>query len=255
MALKMAKVLCCFGVKGGIGKSILTLNLAGICNNLEKKVLILDMDLYGGSIAVALNKEAEKTVYNFTDDYNNHRFKDIKDYITKYNSYIDFIACPKDPRKANKISSKYIDILLDKVKFNYDLIIIDTNHILDEINLKILDKSDSILFLISNDIFDLKNMRSLLSIFKDLDIKNYKVLLNQSIMDKEYFSLYDIRNIIKNNIDYVISYKFHIKNIDHYIFDGNIVTMDKKYLNYKDYKIMESIVLANLGDENEKKFN
>ncbi len=256
MALKKGNILCCFGVKGGIGKSIIAMNLAGVCHNLKKKVLILDLDLYGGSIAMALNKDVKKNIFNFVDDYNNHRYSNFSDYIVKYTNYIDFIAAPKDPRKANKIESKYIEILLDKLKFNYDLIIIDTTPILDEINLSLLDKSDSILFIVSNDSLDLKNMKSLISIFKDLEIDKYKLLLNQSFRnDKEYFSLYDIKNIVKNNIDYILSDKFYIKDIDNYIMDGQIVTLNKKFINNKDYKVMETLLKDSLGDNNEEKFN
>ncbi len=243
MAINRGKILCLFGVKGGIGKSILAMNLAGVASNKNKKTLIIDMDIYGGSIALALNKPVNKTIYNFVDDYNNNRYKDLKDYITNYNEFIDYIACPKDPRKSNKIDSEYLEILLDKSKFNYDLIILDTNHILNEINLSILDKSDEILLIISNDSFDIKNMRSLISIFKDLDKTNYKVLLNNSLYrDREYFSLYDIKDIIKNNIDYSISNKFYIRDIDKYIMDGKIITLNKKYINTKDYQVLESII-------------
>lgn len=243
MALDRAKILCLFGVKGGIGKSIISMSLAGVASNKHIKTLIIDMDIYGGSIALALNKKQEKTIYNFVDDYNNNRYKDIKDYITNYNEYIDFIASPIDPRKSNKIDSEYLEILLDKSKFNYDLIILDTNHILNEINLSILDKSDEILLMISNDSFDIKNMRTLISIFKDLEKDNYKVLLNESIYnERSYFSIYDIKDIIKNNIDYVISNKFYIKDIDKYILEGNIITLNKKYINTKDYKVMENII-------------
>ena len=161
MAINKSNILCVFGVKGGIGKSILAMNLAGVVSNKNKRVLILDADLYGGSIALALNKKVDKTIFNFVDDYNNNRYKDINDYITKYNENIDFISSPIDPRKASKIDSRYIDILLDKAKFNYDLIIVDTNHILNEINLSILDKSDKVLFVTTNDSFDIKNMRNL----------------------------------------------------------------------------------------------
>ncbi len=252
MAINKGNILTIFGVKGGIGKSTITLNLSGVCKNLKQKALIIDMDLYGGSIALALNKKSDKSIFNFVDDYNNNRFKNIKDYITTYSEYIDFISCPKDPRKASKIDSKYIDILLDKVKFNYDIVLIDTTHILDEINLSILDKSDKILFIVSNDIYDLKNMKSLISIFKDLDINKYKVLLNQSFrIDKEYFSLYDIKDILKNNIDYLISDKFYIKNIDELILNGNIITLNKKYINNKDYKVFENIIKDSKGEENE----
>lgn len=243
MALDRAKILCLFGVKGGIGKSIISMSLAGVASNKHIKTLIIDMDIYGGSIALALNKKQEKTIYNFVDDYNNNRYKEIKDYITNYNEYIDFIASPIDPRKSNKIDSEYLEILLDKSKFNYDLIILDTNHILNEINLSILDKSDEILLMISNDSFDIKNMRTLISIFKDLEKGNYKVLLNESIYnERSYFSIYDIKDIIKNNIDYVISNKFYIKDIDKYILEGNIITLNKKYINTKDYKVMENII-------------
>ncbi len=252
MAIKKGNILSIFGVKGGIGKSTLVLNFAGICEILEKRVLILDLDLYGGSIALALNKEPKKTIFNFVDDYNNNRYNNVKDYVTNYSKYIDFIACPKDPRQANKIDSKYIEILLDKVKFNYDIVLIDTTHILDEININVLDKSDKILFVVSNDMFDIKNMRSLISIFKDLDIKKYKILLNESFRtDKEYFSLYDIKDVIKNNIDYLISSKFYYKNIDELIINGSIPTLNKKTPSLKDYKILESIILDINGDQNE----
>ena len=252
MAINKGNILCLFGVKGGIGKSILAMNLAGVASNLERKVLIVDADLYGGSIALALNKPVNKTIYNFVDDYNNNRYKDLNEYIIKYNEYIDFIASPKDPRKSNKIDSNYIEILLDKAKFNYDLIIIDTNHILDEINLSILDKSDNILFLVSNDSFDIKNMRTLISIFKDLDIDKYKVLLNNSIREnREYFGLYDIKDIIKSNIDYELSSKFYIRDIDKFVMDGNIVTLNKKYINTKDYMVLEGIINDVIGDKDE----
>ena len=75
MAINKGNILCLFGVKGGIGKSILAMNLAGVASNLERKVLIVDADLYGGSIALALNKPVNKTIYNFVDDYNNNRYK------------------------------------------------------------------------------------------------------------------------------------------------------------------------------------
>lgn len=252
MSVIKNNIMCVFGVKGGIGKSTIALNLAGVCSNLKKRVLIVDLDLYGGSIALSLNKEVNKTIYNFVDDYINNRYKDLNDYITNYNEYIDFVACPKDPRKANKINSEYIDILLDKAKFNYDLVIVDTTHILDEINLSILDKVHKILFVLSNDSYDIKNMRSLISIFKDLDIDKYKVLLNNSLrQNREYFNLYDIKSVIKTNIDYELSSKYYIKDIDKYVMDANIVTLDNKYINTEYYKILENIALYGIGDNNE----
>lgn len=153
---------------------------------------------------------------------------------------------PKDPRQANKIDSKYIDILLDKAVFNYDIVLIDTTHNLSEINIVTLDKVDSILFLLTNDPLDIKNMRSLLSIFKDTGITNYRVILNNSCDPfKNYFSLFDIKNIIKANIDYTLSASFYIKNMDSYIMNGEIVSLQKRMPSIfsKDYSTLMTIAL------------
>ena len=201
MKKKIGKSLCLFSGKGGVGKTILTLNLAAIYSQINKHVLIVDLDLSSGGIALATNKVFDKTIYNFVDDYNNNRFKDFNDYVVKYNENIDIMPSPKDPRQASKIDSKYIEILLDKAMFHYDMVLIDTNHNLNELNLVVLDAADNILFVIENDPMDLKNMKSLLSIFKDLDKTNYKILLNNSRDPfKKYFTLYDMKTIIKNNI-------------------------------------------------------
>lgn len=245
MKINKGKSICVFGVKGGTGKSTLVLNLAGIYASLNKKVLIVDFDLSGGSIALHCGKKVLKTIYNFADDYNNNRFDNISSYVTKYNDFIDFIAAPKDPRQANKIDNKYVNILLEKAVFQYDIVLIDTSHSLDGILLSILDKVDSILFNITNDLYDLKNVRSFISIFNDLNIDKYKIVLNKSVNpNRNVYSNYEIKNVIKTNIDYVISEKMHIKNIDDYVMDGIIITIDKHFKEKfkNDYKVLSLIV-------------
>ena len=253
MKKKIGKSLCLFSGKGGVGKTILTLNLAAIYSQINKHVLIVDLDLSSGGIALATNKVFDKTIYNFVDDYNNNRFKDFNDYVVKYNENIDIMPSPKDPRQASKIDSKYIEILLDKAKFHYDMVLIDTNHNLNELNLVVLDAADNILFVIENDPMDLKNMKSLLSIFKDLDKTNYKILLNNSRDPfKKYFTLYDMKTIIKNNIDYEISSEFFLKNMDSYVMNGEIPMLQPKAPNIfnKDYTTMMNLAVSFLGGDN-----
>ncbi len=250
MSKTKGKSICIFSAKGGVGKTITTINMAGIFEHLEKKVLIVDLDLSSGGISVALNRPFEKTIYNFVDDYNNNRYKDFKSYITKYDEYIDILPSPKDPRQANKIDSKYIDILIDKAESNYDIVLLDTNHILNEINIVTLDKVDNILFVMTNDPLDIKNMKSLLSIFHDSNITNFKILLNNSTNPfKDYFSIFDIRNIIKANIDYTITSSFYLKNMDSYVMDGQIITLLKNMPSTfnKDYETFMMIALDTIG--------
>ena len=229
MASKKGIGIAVFGGKGGIGKTITTLNLAGAYELLQKKTLIIDLDLFGGGIATALNLDFEKNIYNCIDDIMNNRYHNFMDYIYKYDDYISILPSPKDPRQASKIDAKYVELLIERATFLYDIVLIDTNHMLNDINLFMLDKVDKVLFLVTNDPLDLKNLKSIVSIFKDLGLNNYKVLLNNSRDPfKEYFSLYDMKSILKTNIDYSLSKKFFIRDIDKYIMDGKIITLDKK---------------------------
>ncbi len=233
MGKSKGKSLCVFSSKGGVGKTTILLNIAGTLANMHKKVLVIDFDLTNGAIATSLNRTPHKTIYNFIDDYTNNRFKAIDNYATKYNDYISFLAAPSDPRQGAKISSKYIEYILGNAQYEYDFILIDTNHDLSEFNITILDIVDEILLVCYNDLINVKNMYNLLKIFEETGVTNYKVLLNNSIYPhKNYFSLFDLRNIMKCNIDYTIANNFYLKNYDNYLIDGKIITMEKNFAKY-----------------------
>lgn len=246
-SLKKSKSVLITSTKGGVGKTIFTLNLAGILSTIEKKVLIIDLDLTSGSIALALNKPYNKSVYEMSEDIKNNVFENFDNYILKYNKYISVIACPKDPRDASKIDLKYLEMIIDQSSFKYDVILIDSSHYVGPTNLFLMDKVDDIFFMINNDPMNLKSMRSLIAILKNLNIDNYHVILNNSNNPyKDYFSMYDLKSIIQSNVDYVISNNFFIEDIDKIIMSGNIPTLfDNVARVYnKDYTTLMTIATS-----------
>ncbi len=225
----MENIITITSVKGGVGKSTMALNLAGVYAFQGKKVLIIDMDLYSSSIAASLNLDPANDFYTLSDDVSNNRFTDLSRYVTKYNDQIDVIAGPKDVRVANRISSSCIQPILNKASILYDVVIVDTNHFINELNLTLLQNSDQILYVITNDPIDLKNMRSMVSIYKDMGRDNYSILLNESTgKSKHLYKKNDVDKYIKHNIEFYVSDKFYIKNISKYIMEGKIITLDKK---------------------------
>lgn len=250
------KIVTVTSTKGGVGKTIALLNLAGTYEKLGLKTLVIDLDLYGGAVATYLNSNNDKTIFNLVEDLTNNRYEKIEDYLFSYSDKIDIIAAPKDPRMAGKIDSKYIPLILRNVIYKYNVILIDTSHTLDEINVVTLDNSDSILYVFTNDTFDLKNTKSFISIMKDVGYKNYYTLLNESVHPgRNHYSAFDIRNIIKNNIDFTISKSMYVKNIDKFILDGKIIIQNKN-LSFTDRKEWEKLkVLANTLIKDRKEEN
>ena len=112
MALRQAKIITVTSVKGGTGKTTLALNLAGLISLDKKKVLVLDADLYGNAVALSTKADADRTLFTLVDDLKNNRYTADNDYVTKYNEYLSILPAPKDPRQANKIGNKYLNIVL-----------------------------------------------------------------------------------------------------------------------------------------------
>lgn len=250
------KIITVTSTKGGVGKTISLLNLAGTYEKLGLKTLIIDLDLYGGAVATYLNSNNDKTIFNLVEDLTNNRYEKIEDYLFSYSDKIDIISAPKDPRMANKIESKYIPLILRNVIYKYDVILIDTSHNLNEINIVALDNSDSILYIFTNDTFDLKNTKSFIAIMKDVGYSNYYTVLNESIQPgKSFYSLFDIRNIIKSNVDFTISKSMHIRNIDKFIVDGKILIFNKNlsFTDKKEWEKMKSLASTLIKDKKEAK--
>lgn len=249
------KVITVTSSKGGVGKTIFATNMAGVFDYLKKKVLLIDMDLACGGISVLLNLEKSKTIYNLYDDILNNRFKDLNDYVYHYSDNIDIIPSCKDPRQGNKIDGKGIEQIISAYKNNYDVIILDTAHIPSVASLVSLDISDNILYIVTDNMQDLKNTASMLTILKDMKKDNIKVILNNSCRnEKNYFSRFDIKSVIKNNIDYILPNSMFIPNINKYLMDGKILVLNNKlsFKNNNDRDLLIKIGMSLIGDEDEK---
>lgn len=245
---KRGRIITITSMKGGVGKTATTLLLAAIYENLGKKVLIIDLDLYAGSIAFSLNANVKYSIYNVSDDIANNRFKGITngEYLCHYDDYIDILASPKDPRQASKIDKNCIEVLLNTLSSYYDVILIDTNHILDMHNMIAFEYSDKILNVFTNDALDLKGTKTFISICKNIGVDNLVLALNNAVDNrKNYFSNYDIKGVIKSNIDYIIPASLYIRYYDSYVVDGTLlkVLLKLKSTSRRAYAEVEKLAL------------
>lgn len=233
---RQSKIITITSAKGGVGKTIFLLNLAGIISKLGKKVLIVDCDFLGGSISVNLNTTCNKTVFNISDDIYGNTYEGYKKYLTPYQPNLDIVGSCKDPRCAIRTNIDSILGFIEEAKNDYDAVLIDTTHGLNIENIKLIDKSDLILFMLTNDIMDLKNSKNYLDIIADTNISNLKVILNNSRdINLNYFSNYEIKKAINRNIDYTLDKTLYIKNITSFLLEGEIFTLNKS-LTFKEKK-------------------
>ena len=94
----------------------------------------------------------------------------------------------------------------------------------------------------NNNCVNLKNMRTMISILDDMHMSNYKVILYEA-RDKSRGLLkkFDIKTMIKDDIDYIINSDFYIKDLDKYIIDDNVIGAINKYIRNSNAKVFDKI--------------
>ena len=63
MASAKGKIISVSSVKGGVGKTTMAINLAGLYFMMKKRVLIIDADFYSGGVSTWLDIRNQKDIY------------------------------------------------------------------------------------------------------------------------------------------------------------------------------------------------
>ena len=226
--MKKGKVLCVYSPKGGVGKSIISANIAGSSYLMGKRTLLIDADLYDGGLSLFVNEEIKKNIYTLSNDIKNNKYESILDYVYNYNEGLDILCSTKRQLEANLIKEKYMDKVIEDAKNMYDFIVIDTNSSYNDFNENIFNLCDEVLLILTNDIVNIKNMKNVITMFNDIGIYKYKVLYNSAFDFKDqYFSYEEMIDIIGANIDYTILREGFFKNITGYLFNNKIPILYK----------------------------
>lgn len=180
--IKEGKTISYFSFKGGVGKSVLALNTAiELSVDLKKKVLLVDLDLYFGELALLTNKQSEKTIMDVVDDEALEIYDDLLNYFHEYNEQLHILYSPLTPEKAEYINKDTLQRLYDTVKTKYDVIIFDTGVNVSDVTLYALDISEQIYLVSSMELPAIKNTKIGLGVMKSLNYNEdkVKILINK----------------------------------------------------------------------------
>ena len=125
------KVITVSSVKGGVGKTTMALNLAGIYCELGKKVLIIDADMRKGRQYAIFGVAPRPGLSNYLSstefDDKGQATESLKEYIqeTEVNNLFIITSGNVPPNPAELIGSAQMVNLIENLKNVFDIIIFD----------------------------------------------------------------------------------------------------------------------------------
>ncbi|MDD4666086.1 MAG: response regulator [Clostridia bacterium] len=181
---KKSEVITVFGTKGGVGKTTLAVNLAVLLAKNRQKVVLFDLDLQFGDVAVFLNLFPRRTMSELAQERDAWDIELLESYLLPHVSGAKILPAPSRPEYAELITVEHVGEAINLLKLNYDYIIIDTPPFFNEINLTALDLSTQILLVLAMDLATIKNIKLSLELLESLQHSaKTKLILNRASDD------------------------------------------------------------------------
>ncbi|MBB6453324.1 pilus assembly protein CpaE [Salirhabdus euzebyi] len=166
------QIMTIASTKGGIGKTTLAVNLAAAYTKDMKRVAIVDANLQFGDVALFLDCKPRKTIYDWVKEEYHKTVRKVDQHMYHYDDYLHIIAAPQRPEFAEVITGDHIRALLQTLKQEYDIIIVDTQSYLEENGLVALEQANHILLMTYLDLPTLKNGKMLINTLDSLGLKH-----------------------------------------------------------------------------------
>jgi pilus assembly protein CpaE len=175
---KMGKLLCLTSAKGGVGKSLLSVNLALVLANLTEsyKVLLMDLGLPYGDQRAITNISPEKTqstldLLLIADELSPERISSIVQRSEIYPNF-DIVVSPGSADRMAEIDETKLRKTIRILKLIYDFIIIDMDPGVNDVTKIIFEQSDKVFIVFTPEIPSLFRLVNYLKEFQWLKISS-----------------------------------------------------------------------------------
>jgi pilus assembly protein CpaE len=172
-------IIVVYSPQGGVGCTTIATNIASGLMKEGIRVLLVDSDLQFGDVGVFLNLQSQSTMTDLVDNIEDLDTELFDNIVVTHDSGLKVLMGPSRPEFADVFQANpaAVSQILEKVKGNYDFIVVDTSRHLDDTLVSLLDVASKIVIVAMPTLASVKNVRFVLDLFDQLQYPADKTML------------------------------------------------------------------------------
>jgi pilus assembly protein CpaE len=222
----LATMICVLGPKGGIGKTMVACNLALTLLDRGKRVVLVDLDLQFGDVALSLGLRPERTIYDLATSGGSLDANKVDAFLISHHSGLRVLAAPIRPDQTGAVSTEFMADVITVLRGEHEYIVIDTPPSFSPEVIAAVDASSYVVMVGMLDALSLKNAKLGL---ETLDLMGYpservRVVLNRANTSVGITSR-DVANILERSPEVLIPSS---RDITTSVNEGNPIVLSQK---------------------------
>jgi pilus assembly protein CpaE len=180
------RVIAVIGVRGGVGTSTVTTNLAVSAQQArQESVALVDLDVHGGELGLLLDQPASQGLTHLTKDISRLDETILRSTLVRHSSGLQFLASGCEAYDDFKLAPGSMMRVLALLRSIHRHVFIDCVHILDPAVREVLDSADQIIMVTELSLPAIRRTKRLLEVLRAAQFPSSKVALVVNRYEKD----------------------------------------------------------------------
>ncbi|MCD2378976.1 ParA family protein [Borreliella burgdorferi] len=240
MDIKKSDIITMASIKGGVGKSVLSILFSYVLKELGKKVLLIDLDPQN-----SLTSYFNRYISNI-EKYNTYSMLKgdfyFKKYLNKINDYMYIIPSHPMLEKFNTETDQetFLEYYLNRniINCDFDYILLDTSPGSNLLLKSALNTANYIIIPVQSEIWSIESFNILINAVNDIT-KFRKKIYNISIVENQFIknrnTIKEVEDLLYKEYREYIKGKIHFSNSIKVLINGRLEP-SKKEMYYREIK-------------------
>ncbi|RKQ33256.1 AAA family ATPase [Oceanobacillus halophilus] len=236
------KIIVVCGAKGGIGKTLTSVNLALALNKKNINVNILDADFQFGDVSLALDIQPAFTMRDIMGELSNIDQASMDTYLTEHSSGVHVLPSPERPEYAELITRDALLEVVEMLRNESDFLVVDTGGGIQERTVDLIEQADQILVVTTLEMTSLKSTKLMLETLEKLGLREkIRLVVNRYDMES-LIAAEDVPEMLGYENIYYIPNNFQVASQSMNIGIPFVISRSRSNLSKAFFMIAESVL-------------